>query len=71
MSKVKATKELVSTAANGHIFSNPIKLTKLFRPEKLINALRQYIARSNPTNFFIQMKTSFMFKEQNSQMIVT
>ncbi|VDN60500.1 unnamed protein product [Dracunculus medinensis] len=45
MSKVKATKELVSTAANGHIFSNPIKLTKLFRPEKLINALRQYIAR--------------------------
>ncbi|VDM37199.1 unnamed protein product [Toxocara canis] len=45
MYRAKATQELVDAADSGQLLSGPIKLSKLFRPGTLLNALRQLTAR--------------------------
>lgn len=45
MFKAKATQELMAIAKNGQLLSSAVKLSKLFRPGTLLNALRQLTAR--------------------------
>ncbi|VDD85243.1 unnamed protein product [Enterobius vermicularis] len=70
--KAKSIEELKHIATEKQFFCSPIKLSKLFRPIALLNALRQYTARKKKMSIDdLQMQNSWSSNILKADVVLT